>query len=390
MAGTAGIVTGRQGIRLASGESTDRGGETSGLLARIGAIVIAWESETGSSITLPDLRGGIVLDAAEAVAELTDRTMSRLAGESSEDARGRLTRILGELQRVSFDLQLHAMNVLSVRLSGASRALATLRAGNGIGDPLERVCAELVRQCGFGRAVLSRVSGAVWKPWIADSTAKDELAKWFPGWVGSAIAIDVRAPEHQLLTTRQPVLVLDTEAAPVHRPIIVDSGHSRSYVVAPLVSRGAVVGFLHADHLMPGARVTEADRDVLWAFASGVGFLSERSALQEALRQQRQQTRDILIDAAESIMAFTELSAAGDAAHAPLDAVRVIGERTGLDELTRREAEVLRLMADGLTNAAIADRLVIAPDTIKSHVKHILRKLGTSNRSQAVARYLSA
>lgn len=45
-------------------------------------------------------------------------------------------------------------------------------------------------------------------------------------------------------------------------------------------------------------------------------------------------------------------------------------------------------MAQGQTNAAIADRLVISPATVKSHVKHVLRKLRAANRAEAVSRYL--
>ena len=56
--------------------------------------------------------------------------------------------------------------------------------------------------------------------------------------------------------------------------------------------------------------------------------------------------------------------------------------------LTRREREVVALMAAGATNAEIADRLVISQDTVKSHVKHVLRKLRASNRAEAVSRYL--
>jgi DNA-binding NarL/FixJ family response regulator len=58
--------------------------------------------------------------------------------------------------------------------------------------------------------------------------------------------------------------------------------------------------------------------------------------------------------------------------------------------LTRREVEVLRLMAAGDTNARIATRLVISEGTVKSHVKHILRKLGAANRAEAVSHWLRA
>ena len=53
--------------------------------------------------------------------------------------------------------------------------------------------------------------------------------------------------------------------------------------------------------------------------------------------------------------------------------------------LTEREADVFELMVTGASNQEIAQRLVITEGTVKSHVKHILRKYGAVNRAQAIA-----
>ena len=60
-------------------------------------------------------------------------------------------------------------------------------------------------------------------------------------------------------------------------------------------------------------------------------------------------------------------------------------EKTDRPKLTRREGEVLHLLADGLAQPEIAQELVISSKTVSSHIQHILAKLGVHSRAQAVA-----
>jgi DNA-binding CsgD family transcriptional regulator len=57
-----------------------------------------------------------------------------------------------------------------------------------------------------------------------------------------------------------------------------------------------------------------------------------------------------------------------------------------LERLTPREAEILELVAAGLTNAAIAERLWVSPGTVKKHLENVYAKLGVANRAAAVVR----
>ena len=96
----------------------------------------------------------------------------------------------------------------------------------------------------------------------------------------------------------------------------------------------------------------------------------------------------------EELVAAVRIVASGDALLAPSVTRRLIAEFAarperpaappGLDELTDREREVLVLMAEGATNAEIATRLFVAETTVKTHVGHVLRKLGLRDRAQAV------
>ena len=97
---------------------------------------------------------------------------------------------------------------------------------------------------------------------------------------------------------------------------------------------------------------------------------------------------------AAQLIDAVHIVAAGDALLAPAVTRRLIAEfarRLGpetpphaLAELTSREADVLRLVARGLTNREIAAELVLGEATIKTHVAHVLMKLGLRNRVQAV------
>ena len=94
---------------------------------------------------------------------------------------------------------------------------------------------------------------------------------------------------------------------------------------------------------------------------------------------------------ADDILAAIKAVARGEAALDPSIQHHVLAALTDApkeaelpDELTPREAEVLRLIAEGLTNGEIADRLVVSAATVKSHVNHIFAKIGARDRAQAV------
>ncbi|WP_338899511.1 response regulator transcription factor [Streptomyces sp. TG1A-60] len=122
----------------------------------------------------------------------------------------------------------------------------------------------------------------------------------------------------------------------------------------------------------------ENDEYVYEALRAGAdGFLLKRARPAEIVHAVR------LVAEGESLLfpASVRQLAAEYADGAGGGAARSVMERASL---TGREAEVLRLMARGLSNAEIAARLVVGAETVKSHVSAVLAKLGARDRTQAV------
>ena len=293
------------------------------------------------------------------------------------------------------DLREQAVLRCKRALAGVETGLGRLRCMSTTAELVDNVCQEIVRSCGFTRAMLSRVESKTWMPWITyfgHREVRPEDADWM---ANTRIPLSAMTLERELLDERRAACVGNASEDPRADTSFVEATRAMSYVAAPVIPAGRVVGFLHADYYPTGRVVDRVDRDILWAFAEGFGHIYERTVLRERLNSQRDHVRETL-RAAETIMdklARGELELARNEAERSMassaTALTVAGERSAIDELlTPREREVLSLIVVGQSNSAIAARLVISEGTVKSHVKQILRKIGAVNRSEAIARYL--
>jgi DNA-binding CsgD family transcriptional regulator len=202
-------------------------------------------------------------------------------------------------------------------------------------------------------------------------------------------------------------LIIESEVARQSRAILVRDTRRRtiggrlgraiasdSYVAGPITSDGRCVGMVHADRKATGVAVGEADRDGLWMYCQALSLCIERVELAQRLAHQRGEVRrytaalDAMLDSVAT--APTPAHDLAEASEMQLASAGVVlaPEHRIRSLLTTREFEVLELMAEGRTNAEIAAYLVIAEGTVKSHVKHVLRKLRVGNRTEAVTRYL--
>jgi len=122
-----------------------------------------------------------------------------------------------------------------------------------------------------------------------------------------------------------------------------------------------------------------APRDVLDAFRRGaVGYLGKDLTPDALRRALRGLARGELV---------LSRHLAGRLVPELVELTRRPADPEGVDGLTLREQDVLRLLAEGLTDREIARTLSISPRTVESHVSSILRRLGLRNRAEAARRY---
>lgn len=271
--------------------------------------------------------------------------------------------------------------------------LSKLRVVDDVATIVDRAPRELVESCGFDRAVLFRVhEGRMVMESAYFGDDRDGAEKMVAFAQSVAPPLNHMLLETEMIRRHAPAIVRDARNDPrVNRPIV-DFSMTHSYVAAPVMPTGKVIGFLHADRLYSGRLVDEIDRDTVWAFAEGFGYAYERTVLLERMRRQHAEVRRALNSADEAVRALQDadldLRKIEPVERSP--AARSLAEvqTRVLSMLTRREIEVLRLMAAGRTNQQIADELVISAGTVKSHVKRVLRKLHATNRAEAASAYV--
>ena len=276
-------------------------------------------------------------------------------------------------------------------------ALATLREEDSPDAVIAEAPRALCRARIFDRVLWSEVRGSMWMP-RAMYTVDDEVRRQIDG-ITDGVAVALASPliEAEVVRRRTPALVNDAPDEPRAYAPLVTLAHCRDYVVAPVVAMSSVIGLLHADRAPDAPPLAEADRDLLRLFADGVGVLYERAVLTRRAEEQRRSVAEVCDAAARALADLDGATGISLEAGAPaksraaVQPVRPNGEpreSNRLSRLTAREREVLALLASGATNAQLADRLTVAESTVKSHVKHILHKLGTGNRAGAIACYL--
>jgi DNA-binding CsgD family transcriptional regulator len=270
---------------------------------------------------------------------------------------------------------------------GVGQALASLRQTVSIPALFRHAACALCEQVGFGRAAVFTLRDHALVPEnVYARGAPEKGDQLLARMRRESFELGPWLHESEVLRRRIALLVKD---GPGDAHALATLPATRSYVAAPVICQEHAVALFHADHGPNGRDVTDFDRAALWAFAEGFGYALERAVLAERLRTHSERVLALARSTEASVEELTSPAVELPSGVRQISSIRTmpVPDRDLLEALTRREREVLAMLADGETNARIAQRLVVTEDTVKTHVKHILRKLGARNRSQAVSRY---
>lgn len=335
------------------------------------------------------------LEDADALLELA---MDLVAEQLSIIAAGRdrsaeLCRLVNELSGAQRELHAFRTDQRTTALANVQEGLSRLRGVTSLRDLLRKATEEVCHSCGFDRAVVFRVDGN--ELLAEDAHVRDDLDRSAQLLAAARVErLDLTPTlfETETLRRRIPRIVERENDLPRPRRLLAGAFDDQPYVVAPVAPEGRVIGMIAADASLSGRRLDRLDRDTLWTFAEGFGYAVERSVLRERLRLFREEMLQLVGSTQDAVAKLgdleMELSNLDEGVAAP--AARVLGATEGSNEslLSRRELEVMRLLAAGETNGSIAERLVISENTVKKHVGQILRKLHAANRAEAVSHFL--
>src|SRR5580693_6259046 len=239
-----------------------------------------------------------------------------------------------------------------------------------------QACTELCDVLGFDSALLSFVED--------DGFVVEESDHGLGG--PTVIARRDCAPERACIRLRDTVRTDDGGmlAARGYQELL----GSMHYLVAPVIAKSRVVALLHVGRRGDGG-ITASDIDVLDAFAFAYSLMHERMLNTERVQQQRTS----IARAAARLTEEADRIAAAAISFDLEDDTRVEPPTVAADSalaatLSDRERQVFERLVLGASNAEIAEELVITVETVKTHVKRILRKIGAINRSEAIALYL--
>ena len=257
-----------------------------------------------------------------------------------------------------------------------------------LGALLARAANEGTKACGFERGVILAVSEGRLAPSgmdAVDDPASDELRRR-----SLTVSIPLTPASEEVEVIRR------AEGQRPGRPpatsLLKEDFNLREYAIAAIVPETRALALLVVDR--EEGEVTEEDIGAVELFAHLLSVAVERVVLKLRMSELSTEFRHLTASAHALIKEALEapVGLTTDYGHGPVftAAGREPALSGGLTELlSDREREIATLMVRGRSNREIGEALHLSPETIKAHVARLVRKLGASNRVEAVATYVS-
>jgi DNA-binding CsgD family transcriptional regulator len=299
----------------------------------------------------------------------------------------------------------HLISILRLRcelldhdLSRRVRSLSEIR--NALGHlrglpPREMIYAApvvLSQEFAFARTMISTVRGSLWLPehlHIEDGAVDSHSRRFLEYVEGAHIQLADAPLETELVRKRCGAFVPVPTADKRTFKELVEVAGCFGYIAAPITVQGRAIGILHADRPEPHGTVTMDHLEQLEAFAECLSVAYESAVLEEKAAQQRVEVDNLCanVDGLLSRSDQPALRPPSGAMQGQRHDAYYRRDQPAAPLLTSREREIMSHVATGATNGQIARYLVISEGTVKSHLKHIAKKLNTSSRAAAVAVY---
>jgi len=310
-----------------------------------------------------------------------------LTADSRDDSEA-AAELLISILMARCELMDHDLSRRVKSLSEIRTALGQLR-GLSPREMIQAAPIVLSRELAFARTMISTVRGSLWLPerLHIENEEADPTSRQFLRYVaGAQIQLAYAPLETDLVRKRCGALVPKPANDKRTFKEIVEISGSYGYIAAPITVQGRAIGILHADRPEGHGSVTTDHLEQLEAFAECLAVAFESAVLEEKVAQQRVEVDSLCgnVEFLLSASAQSSLRSSSDTAVADQGAHRGRDYRV-VPTLTAREREIMSHVATGATNGQIARCLVISEGTVKSHLKHIAKKLNTSSRAAAVA-----
>jgi DNA-binding NarL/FixJ family response regulator len=276
--------------------------------------------------------------------------------------------------RLSVAARLERLTTVGARLDGAA----------DIGDLFRRAATLARSELGFTRAVVLTVD----RGWLGAETsdpledlASDRLRRQMQE---SPLAITPRTAEADAVRSGR--------SSPGSQSLLAEQLGLTHYAFASVAVQRVGLGLLVVDR--DGPALDAVDCAAVAMFAGILSSVLDTALVRARLDEVASELRHLAVSTQALLGEVQQAPPALPSRHGDrlsfgtFEGVPVVVPAAGEDNLTPRERAVTGLLAEGLSNREIAERLVVSPETVKAHVASILRKLGAANRVEAVARFL--